>query len=69
MKNQENSEVIIVPKRCVVHENSETKAKYTNFPIVFPDGLPGQIILLKGTRYKWNPHDEVLKITVDYVES
>lgn len=59
-------ETIEIPKKTIVHEHAESKAKYTAFSFVFPDGYPGTIVITKGIRTPWNPHKDLKRILFEF---
>lgn len=62
-------EEIIIPDKMSTFEDKKTKAKTVAFPIVFPKGKNGALMITKLEKNGWNPSEDIKSIIINYNEN
>ena len=57
---------IHIPPILTPAVDERTRAKSIAFPIKFPDGYNGHLIVVKGVRMGWEPSEDISTIVINF---
>ena len=66
IKNKILSAQIDIPDKLIPLMDKRTGAKSIFFPFMFPDGMAGHLILVKGVKMGWNPSDDINDVKITF---
>lgn len=63
------TETIIFPDDLKVFEDKSTHYKYVNYPINYPSGVHGNLVILHNNKFVWQPSNDIESITIKFKEN